>query len=206
MHVPNVTTAAALAAVVTLTAGCESRDERLAEYARQAMSEQARQNETMARQSEQVVQHSGELAKTAENLVQQDAAARRELIAAQAKIQSQINDERVDLNARRDQLHADEQSLTIAMNREPVVAQAVLTSGLIIAALLPLLVTIYALNRLPDSSATDDRLLADALLNELACQPAIGHDAVTRPAIEDANQSLIAGPGDAPTAPTGPQP
>ena len=205
MRVTNVTTAA-VAAVVTLTVGCESRDERLADYAQRAVSEQARQNEAMARQSEQFVQHSGELAKKAENLVQQDAAARRELIAAQAKLQSQIHDERVDLNAHREQLHVDQRSLTIAMNREPVVAQAVLTSGLIIAALLPLLITIYALSRLPDSSATDDRLLADALLNELAGQPAIGHDALTRPAIEDINQPLIAGPGDAPTAPTGPQP
>ena len=50
--------------------------------------------------------------------------------------------------------------------RDPVVAQAVITAGLFLAALLPLLVAVYALRRLPEQRPVDE-LLGDTLLQSL---------------------------------------
>ena len=63
----------------------DMRDQRLAEFAEQAVKEQARQNDRMADQSQAVVEESHQLAETAKELVEHDAEARRELIAAQQR-------------------------------------------------------------------------------------------------------------------------
>jgi hypothetical protein len=149
--------------MVLAIASCESGDQRLAEYARQSVEQQARQNETMARQSEQVVEHSAELAKTAQSLVEQDASARREMIESHARLQSELHGERRRLDSQRQQLHDERKAATAAMIREPVISQAIITTGLILAALVPLLVTAYALRRLPNPGPSD-QLLAETLI------------------------------------------
>jgi Flp pilus assembly protein TadB len=149
--------------MVLAIASCESGDARLAEYARQSVEQQARQNETMARHSEQVVEQSAELAKTAQSLVEQDASARRQMIESHAKLQSELHVERQGLDSQRQELHADRKAVTAAMIREPVIGQAIITAGLILAALLPLLVTAYALRRLPNPGPSD-QLLAETLI------------------------------------------
>jgi len=70
----------------------DMRDQRLAEFAEQAVKEQARQNDRMADQSQAVVEESHQLAETAKELVEHDAEARRELIAAQQELTTQLND------------------------------------------------------------------------------------------------------------------
>jgi hypothetical protein len=147
-----------LTAIVLLTAGCESRDERLAEFAGQALHQQARQNEEMARQSQQIAQHSEELAKAAHSLVEQDAAARRDLIAAQSEAQARLYKERTSVEAQRQELHAERQAAATAAVREPVIAQAVVVAALILAAISPLLVVVYALRRMPDSGPSETLL------------------------------------------------
>ena len=159
-----------LAATLIAVTGCESRDERLAEYAQQATEQQAHQNEQMARQSQQVVQHSGELAKAAHNLVEQDAQARREFIQAQERAQRDAREEHARLDVQRQELHAERKEVAAAAIREPVIAQALITTGLILATLLPLIVTAYALRRLPDSTASET-LLSTALLEDLIPVP-----------------------------------
>jgi hypothetical protein len=149
--------------MILAIASCESGDERLAEHARQSVEQQARQNETMARQSQEVVEQSAELAKTAQSLVEQDASARREMIESHARLQSELHVERQGLDFQRQELHAERKAMTAAMIREPVIGQAVITAGLILAALLPLLVTAYALRCLPNSGPSD-QLLADTLI------------------------------------------
>jgi hypothetical protein len=155
-----------LTATLILTAGCESHDQRLADYAQQAMDQQARQNETLARQSQQVAEQSQELARAAHDLVGQDAAARRELIDAQTTLQSQLHEERSSVDTQRQELHVERKSVAAAAIRDPVIAQAILVTGLILAALLPLLVTAYALRRLPDPGPSDT-LLAETLIENL---------------------------------------
>lgn len=149
--------------------GCEAPDERLADFAERATQQQARQNEQMARQSQQVAQQSRELAEAAHELVEQDAASRRELLAAQSELQAQFHEDRTSIDAQRQELHVERQAVAAAAIREPVIAQAVVVAGLILAALLPLLVTAYAIRRLPDPS-TGEELLTSTLIEELAVE------------------------------------
>jgi hypothetical protein len=152
-----------LLAVLILVTGCESHDEQLAEFAQRAADQQTQQNEAMARQSELVAQQGQEIASAARELVEQDATARREMIEAHAKLQSKLQGERHSIDVQRQELHAERQAAAAAAIREPVIAQAILVSGLILAALLPLLVTAYALRRLPHPGPSD-QLLAETLI------------------------------------------
>ncbi len=152
-----------LVLLVTLTIGCESRDERLAEFAERSSARQARQSEAMAEQSE-------ELAAAAHQLVEQDAAARRELIQAHDQAQQQLAKRQADLDQQRLKLHAERQAAAQDAVRAPVIAEALIVVGLIVATLLPLLVTAYALYRLPETGPSD-ALLSSALLEDLAAPP-----------------------------------
>jgi len=152
-----------LPTIVILMSGCESRDEQLADYAQQATQQQARQNEAMAKQSQ-------ELASAAHELVEQDATARRELIQAHERAQDQLQEQRAGLDLQRQELHVERKEAAQAAVREPVIAEALIVTGLILATLLPLIVTAYALRRLPDPSP-GEALLADALLDDLAALP-----------------------------------
>ena len=149
--------------MLTLIASCESQDARLAEYARRTTEQQARQSERMAQQSEAIIKQSHEVTAAAQQLVEQDAAARRDLIQAQDKLQQQSHIERVSLDSQRQQLDAERKVAATAAARDPVIAQAIVSGGLILAALLPLLITLYALRRLPEQRPLDE-LLGDSLL------------------------------------------
>lgn len=87
---------------------------------------------------------------TAREFVEQDAAARRELIQAQDKLQQQGHLELVSLDGQRQQFDAERKAAANAAVCDPVIARAIISGGSILAALLPLLVTLYALRRLPD--------------------------------------------------------
>ena len=176
-----------------LAMGCESRDERLAGYAQQAMDQQARQNEALARQSQQVAEQSHELAQAAHELVEQDAAARRELIDAQTTLQSQLHEERSSVDAQRQELHGERKAVAAAAIRDPVIAQAILVTGLVLATLLPLLVTAYALRRLPDPGPTDT-LLADTLIENLDAELRLGSSAPPQALPPDTGAPRLSGP------------
>jgi hypothetical protein len=160
-------------------AGCEPRDDRLSQFAEQATAQQARQNEQMAEQSQAVARQSQEITSAARQLVEQDAAARRELIQAQDRFQQQTHEERSALNRQHEHVHLERKAAAAAAIREPVIARAITTLGLILAALLPLVVTVYALRRLPDQGQSPvDELLANALLENLEVRAGgpPGHD------------------------------
>jgi len=149
--------------ILIALAGCDPPDKRLVDFAEQANQQQARQSEQVARQSSQI-------ASAAHDLVEQDAAARRELLEAQARNQEQFREQQVAIEQQRQQLHEERREAAQAAARDPVIAQAIIAVTLILAALLPLLVTAYALRRLPESSAAEE-LLTDALLEGLAAIP-----------------------------------
>ena len=84
----------AVVLIPAVIAGCSRPlDERLAEMAQQTVAEQVRQNERMADQSQAVVEESHQLAEAAKELVERDAEARRELIAAQTELTSKLNEQ-----------------------------------------------------------------------------------------------------------------
>ena len=185
--------AAMLTVTLVLTNGCESRDQQLADVAGKALDQQARQNEEMARQSKQVIQQSGELAKAAHSLVAQDAQARHELIQAQTDLQSQFHEERTGLDAQRMELHAEQKAVAASAIREPVIAQAILVAGLLLATLLPLLVTAYALRRLPDPGP-GDTFVAEALIESLNAEFRLGSQGVTPALPAESETPCLSGP------------
>ena len=189
---------------LTLAIGCESRDARLANYAERAREQQVRQNERMAEQSQAVVQHSDRLTSAAQRLVEQDACARRELLQASQQLSQQHHAERAALNRQQAQLVMDRQSAAAAALRQPLVAEAVLTAGLALAVLLPLLVTAYALGKLPDKEPAE-QLLVEQLWEELISERAADHvSAPTFPALTATDPPRLGDnkglPADAPSA------
>lgn len=146
---------------------CESQNRRLAEYFERSAQQQARQNERAAQQAEAVARQSQELTSAAHELVTQDAAARREILQAQDRLQNQNQFERSILDRQRELIERERAAQATAAVRDPILAEAIVTGGLMIAAALPLLVTLYALRRLPAQRPVD--LLLDNLLeNESA--------------------------------------
>ena len=132
----------------------DMRDQRLAEFAEQAVKEQARQNDRMADQSQAVVEESHQLAETAKELVESDAEARRELIAAQQELTTQLNDQQATVDAGRGQLEQDRREIAIQ------------NTGLVIACLLPLIVAVYVIRQM-QSQEPDHAAVAEMLTLEL---------------------------------------
>ena len=166
-----------LTVMVTLTIGCESGDERLARYAQQATELQARQNELSAQNSHLVAKQSQDLTQAASHLVDKDADARRELIAAHERQVKQFQAERANLDLQRESVEQRRQELADAERREPLLAQSLESAALLVTALLPLLVAIYALRQLRRQGENSD-LLTEVLVEELtAAEPHLRLDA-----------------------------
>jgi hypothetical protein len=159
--------------ILLLIGGCNSADQRLASYAQQASVQQAQQNEVIASQSHQITTQSGKVTSIAQELIAQTETARRELSQSQKQLQDEFHAERERMLRQRAQIDKEQQRIALAAVRAPVIAQAVLTSGLVLAALLPLLVTAYAVGRLPDESAGLESLARQLLddFNPLAQDP-----------------------------------
>jgi len=176
----------------------DMRDQRLAEFAEQAVKEQARQNDRMADQSQAVVEESHQLAETAKELVEHDAEARRELIAAQQELTSQLNDQQATVDAGRGQLEQDRREIAEQRHRDPIVATAIQNTGLVIACLLPLIVAVYVIRQMqsqePDHAAVAEMLVLEVTSDEPRLLPGpqlrprkLMHDE------EEAQHALIAG-------------
>jgi hypothetical protein len=199
MHTINRARRAALLMSLTAIAivSCESPDQRLVDYAQRASDQQARQNERMAQQAETVARQSQEVAGAAHDLVEQDAAARRELLHAQEKLQHQLQVERSALDRQREAVDVERKAAAQAAVRDPVIARALITAGLILAALLPLLVTVYALRRLPTPGPAEERL-TEMLWDDFVLNRPTGRSGEPPHSIEDAPTPRLDGP-DQPT-------
>lgn len=141
--------------------GCEE-DEKLTEMARQTTAEQARQNQRAAQQTQQI-------AEASKSLVEADSASRKELISAQRDLQGDVSQERRVVDERLDSLEAERRRLAIERQQAPVVAQALLTIGAIIASLLPLSVAVYLVRYLATSHEPGvelGNLLAEDLVSD----------------------------------------
>lgn len=134
--------------------GCDSQDARLLEISRDSLDRQAEQNRQIAQQS----QH---LAEANRSLIEADAKTRANLFQQQQQIQS----ERDRLNQKADQLANDRQSFLKAQVRDPIVAQALLSAGALLAAVVPLLIGYRLFRHLERDHA--ETQVADALLCEL---------------------------------------
>ena len=151
-------------------AGCsQAPDERLAKFAQQTMTEQVRQNQRMADQSEAIVEESHQLAEAAKELVEHDAEARRELIAAQQKLTSQINEQQSAIYKGHELLEQNRRELAEQRHRDPIIAAVIQNIGLVIACLLPLLVAVQVIWQM-QSQEPDHAAVAELLTLELTSE------------------------------------
>lgn len=153
----------AVIAVTGMLAGCDT-DQRYFELAQQSVARQAEQNKEIAQQSQRVAEASHEL-------VQADARARADLLAAQQSLEAGLQAERSRLDAGRDQLAVDRQQLAEAIQREPLIAQALWSVALLSCAVLPVILCIYLLRALAASDPGQD--LGELLVHELAADQSV---------------------------------
>lgn len=157
-------------------AGCsQSPDERLAEFAQKTITEQSRQNQRIADQSEAIIEESHQLAESAKELVEHDADSRRELIAAQQELTFQLNEQQSAIYTGHDQLEQDRREIAEQRHRDPIIAAVIQNIGLVIACLLPLLVAVQVIWQMqsqePDHAAVAELLTLDLTSEERLLLP-----------------------------------
>jgi hypothetical protein len=167
------------AAIALIVAGCESHDEKLADFAEHSMETQQRQNEIIGRQSEQVVLESRALAEAAKEVVAADAQARQELISAQREMNQGLQAERAGVHQQRDQLERERRDIAAQRFRDPLIAATLQTLGLLLICIAPLALTAYALRQL-HRRVDDGCELGDLLVDELATDRPLLLSAVSR--------------------------
>lgn len=130
-----------LVLATTVLIGCDAQDERLQQLARDSLNRQAEQNRHMSQQSRQV-------ADATKHLIDAQAQGREELIGIQKQIQAErmdVSKQVANLHQERQQLMKDQQDLVQAQHREPVIANAILSAAMLVAAVLPLIFACYLL-------------------------------------------------------------
>lgn len=160
----------AVAAVASMGAGgCDSDDGRLAEYARNSIDQQARQNNQIARQNLEVTQQNRQIAEAAQKLVEADAQARQEMVTAQKNLQEGLHVERQMLDQQRQGLEQDRRQIARDRYREPLIAEAIGGCGALLACLMPLMICLYVLRNLR-SDSDEASVLNELLVSELTAE------------------------------------
>jgi hypothetical protein len=142
-------------AAVLLYALCGCEEDELAKAAREAAKQSADQQRQLA-------QMQAEVARGAGQLVEADAKARAELAALQRDLQQ----DQADIGRQRDQLETDRRQIAEQRHRDPLIAAAITSIGLILACLLPLLLC-WALLRRPPLDGEAEAALAEFLVQDL---------------------------------------
>jgi hypothetical protein len=137
-----------------LLSGCASNDERLVRLATDGAERQAAQSRAIIQLQEQV-------AEGTKQLVASDAEARREWIELRRELQVNL----AEVGQQRDTLEAERRSIAADRHRDPILAAAIETCGLIVACLVPLLAAVYALRK--TAEAPLDASVATQLIHEL---------------------------------------
>ena len=149
-RLPLVILAAPLLAVLC---GCE--EDELAKAAREAAKQSAEQQRQLA-------QMQADEARGANQLVEADAKARAEL----ATLQRDLQQDQAALGRQRDELETDRRQIAEQRHRDPLIAAAITSIGLILAGVLPLLLC-WALLRHPPLDGEAEAALADFLVQDL---------------------------------------
>ena len=127
----------------------------VAYVAEQALRSQAEQNQELMQLNEQIVVSS-------QQLVEQDAISRSEILEAQRDIQTQ----QADLNRQRDSLESERRAMAGQRRTESVLAPILLHLGAALLCLLPVAVACYAL-QLARCDVPDLGMLNQILIEEL---------------------------------------
>ena len=103
-----------------------------------------------------------DVARGASQLVESDSKARTELAALQRDLQQ----DQAEIGRQRDQLETDRRQIAEQRHRDPLIAAAITSIGLILACLLPLLLC-WALLRRPPLDGEAEAALAEFLVQDL---------------------------------------
>jgi hypothetical protein len=144
-----------------ILSGCESEDQKFTSYVAEAQAQQTRQNERLVEQTNTVLRQNEQLTQAAQKLVEQDAQARRELVSAHRAGQTRFDESAAALDRQREQLARERQRAIESAVREPLLAKAISGAALTFAALLPLVVALYAVTRLPDHTEAETWLVTE---------------------------------------------
>ncbi|MBI3860739.1 MAG: hypothetical protein HY290_02465, partial [Planctomycetia bacterium] len=156
-------------ALASMGAGGCDENERLADYAKNSVDQQSRQNDQIARQNQEVTQQNRQVAEAARNLVEADARARQELVTAQQSLQSGLQAERATLDQQRTELEQDRKDIARDRYWQPVIAETLHSLGVLAACLAPLLLCVYVLRNLSTAQA-DETALNELLVSELVSE------------------------------------
>ena len=180
--------------------GCSKPpDERLIELGERANARQQAQNETIARQSEKAAELSHgyidaeakarqellalqqrvvdaeaksreDLQRIHQTIVQRDAEGRNELDELHRQAHASIAARTQAIDRERDLMEQERRQIAAERTRAPVVAEAVKFVGGLIVCSLPLIVVIYLLRSLCNSSSDTDAAMVEVLVEELAAE------------------------------------
>ena len=144
---------------LTITGCPESEQKKLVEMAERHLEQQAEQSRRMGELQHQVAEGSRQL-------VEADAKARQEIVALQRDIQA----ERSEIGRQRDTLEAERRDLAAKRRLDPIIAEAIARTGMILACLLPLVLCWHLLKQPADQAS--DHEIAELLIGDLvADQP-----------------------------------
>ena len=164
--------------IVLMIAGCDSSDERLADYAQQTAVQQAQQNTATAEVAREAAESQRRVIETVEK-------SRQDLIGVQK-----------DLDLQRTTISLERRELSDERRRETLLAPVLTTIGVLLVTALPLVLCWYLLHTLthtPVDETAVTQLLVQDLLSEqpillprpIASTPRIVHESGPRPAIEN---------------------
>lgn len=145
MRINSVQGLVVLCTIAWITCGCETRRSQLSE-----------------RQVDELLSLPAESAAASRELVAADAKSRAALIELHAEVQSEL----AEIGRRQDALEQDRKAIALQRHREPIVALAIETVGLLIACSLPLIVVALLLWPRPQRQEAD--LVCDYLIQEVA--------------------------------------
>ena len=135
--------AVAVGPFVLLAAGCDDGSERLARFAQESARQQAEQNREMAKLNREVAQ------------------SHQELIGLGRGLEKQ----QVKVNDQRDLLESERRGIAKQRHRDPIIAAAINSVGVVLACLAPLALAGYLLYCLRDQK--EDQLVAEILIQEM---------------------------------------
>ena len=174
-------------AILMIAVGCQSESERVAELASRHATQQAEL-------SRETVELQTELVEGTQQLVKADAQARRDFL----ELQGNLDKQRAEIERHHDELDGERRDLAKQRHRDPIVAEALLAIGSLLACLLPLLLAGYLLRcQLGESG---DHATTEILLDEVAAthsalavsnRPALNHSSdSSEPVSEAANNNI----------------
>jgi hypothetical protein len=117
--------------------------------------------ERQAEQSRDTVQLQQQVAEGTKRLVSAEAESRRQWIAVKRDLEL----ETAEVSRQRDLLETERRAIAAERNRDPILASAIESVGLIFACLIPLIVAWRALH-ISDKHARDQRADAEVLLSQ----------------------------------------